>query len=103
MSLSSDDRAVAIRPPRELTASSAGYLADDTAPQSPRPFEAASSKWVTPFHLAAKVRIWFIIAFYWKFDRLLGRPKDSLYEPALQDSEREAVADLLQYLEQVRI
>ena len=32
-----------------------------------------------------------------------GRPKDSLYEPALQDSEREAVADLLQYLEQVRI
>jgi hypothetical protein len=32
---------------------------------------------------------------------MVGRPKDSLYEPALQDSEREAVADLLQYLEQV--
>ncbi|KAL9638532.1 MAG: hypothetical protein Q9164_001486 [Protoblastenia rupestris] len=28
-----------------------------------------------------------------------GRPKDGLYEPALADSEREAVADLLQYLE----
>ncbi|KAL2443085.1 Vacuolar protein 8 [Exophiala dermatitidis] len=28
-----------------------------------------------------------------------GRPKDNLYEPALADSEREAVADLLQYLE----
>ena len=32
-----------------------------------------------------------------------GRPKDGLYEPALADSEREAVADLLQYLENVRI
>lgn len=31
-----------------------------------------------------------------------GRPKDNLYEPALADSEREAVADLLQYLENVR-
>lgn len=30
-----------------------------------------------------------------------GRPKDNLYEPALADSEREAVADLLQYLENV--
>ena len=28
-----------------------------------------------------------------------GRSKDGLYEPALADSEREAVADLLQYLE----
>ncbi|KAL9110146.1 MAG: hypothetical protein Q9187_008085, partial [Circinaria calcarea] len=28
-----------------------------------------------------------------------GRPKDGLYEPALADNEREAVADLLQYLE----
>lgn len=33
---------------------------------------------------------------------VVGRPKDSLYEPALADSEREAVADLLQYLENVR-
>jgi hypothetical protein len=32
-----------------------------------------------------------------------GRPKDNLYEPALADSEREAVADLLQYLENVNI
>lgn len=31
-----------------------------------------------------------------------GRTKDGLYEPALADSEREAVADLLQYLENVR-
>ncbi|EGY18930.1 hypothetical protein VD0002_g681 [Verticillium dahliae] len=28
-----------------------------------------------------------------------GRPRDGLYEPVLADSEREAVADLLQYLE----
>ncbi|KAI9780089.1 MAG: Vacuolar protein 8 [Candelina submexicana] len=28
-----------------------------------------------------------------------GRSKDALYEPVLADSEREAVADLLQYLE----
>ena len=28
-----------------------------------------------------------------------GRSKDGLYEPALAGSEREAVADLLQYLE----
>ena len=28
-----------------------------------------------------------------------SRSKDGLYEPALADSEREAVADLLQYLE----
>ena len=39
--------------------------------------------------------------YYQRSDDSLGRPKDSLYEPALQDSEREAVADLLQYLEQV--
>ena len=31
-----------------------------------------------------------------------ARSKDGLYEPALADSEREAVADLLQYLENVR-
>lgn len=30
-----------------------------------------------------------------------GRSKDGLYEPILADSEREAVADLLQYLENV--
>ena len=30
-----------------------------------------------------------------------GRQKDGLYEPALADSEREAVAELLQYLENV--
>lgn len=34
---------------------------------------------------------------------VLGRPKDGLYEPALADNEREAVADLLQYLENVRV
>lgn len=34
---------------------------------------------------------------------LLGRARDGLYEPALADSEREAVADLLQYLENVRL
>ena len=32
---------------------------------------------------------------------LAGRPRDGLYEPALADTEREAVADLLQYLENV--
>lgn len=32
-----------------------------------------------------------------------GRARDGLYEPALADSEREAVADLLQYLENVRL
>jgi hypothetical protein len=31
----------------------------------------------------------------------LGRSKDGLYETQLADSEREAVADLLQYLENV--
>lgn len=30
-----------------------------------------------------------------------ARSRDGLYEPALADSEREAVADLLQYLENV--
>ena len=34
-------------------------------------------------------------------DSSIGRTKDGLYEPALADSEREAVADLLQYLENV--
>lgn len=32
-----------------------------------------------------------------------GRSRDGLYEPALAESEREAVADLLQYLENVRV
>jgi vacuolar protein 8 len=32
----------------------------------------------------------------------IGRARDGLYEPVLADSEREAVADLLQYLENVR-
>ena len=32
---------------------------------------------------------------------VLGRSRDGLYEPALADSEREAVADLLGYLENV--
>lgn len=31
-----------------------------------------------------------------------GRSRDGIYETTLQDSEREAVADLLQYLENVR-
>lgn len=30
-----------------------------------------------------------------------GRSRDALYEPLLADNEREAVADLLQYLENV--
>lgn len=34
--------------------------------------------------------------------RFLGRSRDGLYEPVLADIEREAVADLLQYLENVR-
>ena len=34
-------------------------------------------------------------------DIFQGRSRDGLYEPALADSEREAVADLLQYLENV--
>ena len=37
------------------------------------------------------------------FPGILGRPRDGLYEPALADTEREAVADLLQYLENVRL
>jgi len=32
-----------------------------------------------------------------------GKSRDGLYEPVLADSEREAVADLLQYLENVCI
>lgn len=32
-----------------------------------------------------------------------GKSRDGLYEPVLADSEREAVADLLQYLENVRL
>src|SRR5690606_8258329 len=35
--------------------------------------------------------------------RFLGRSRDGLYEPVLADIEREAVADLLQYLENVRL
>ena len=35
--------------------------------------------------------------------RCTGRSRDGLYEPVLADSEREAVADLLQYLENVGI
>lgn len=31
-----------------------------------------------------------------------GKSRDGLYEPVLAESEREAVADLLQYLENVR-
>jgi hypothetical protein len=34
-------------------------------------------------------------------DAIPGRSRDGLYEPVLADSEREAVADLLQYLENV--
>lgn len=33
----------------------------------------------------------------------LGKAHDGLYEPVLADSEREAVADLLQHLENVRV
>ena len=60
-----------------------------------------SSRWATHSHLAAKVRARRYGRYASRSDNLTGRPKDSLYEPALQDSEREAVADLLQYLEQV--
>jgi hypothetical protein len=35
------------------------------------------------------------------FRTMAGRSRDGLYEPVLADSEREAVADLLQYLENV--
>lgn len=34
---------------------------------------------------------------------IIGRSRDGLYEPVLADIEREAVADLLQYLENVRL
>jgi hypothetical protein len=34
--------------------------------------------------------------------RHTGKSRDGLYEPVLAESEREAVADLLQYLENVR-
>lgn len=34
---------------------------------------------------------------------IIGRSRDGLYEPVLADTEREAVADLLQYLENVRL
>ena len=33
----------------------------------------------------------------------LGRSRDGMYEPVLADSEREAVADLLAYLENVKV
>lgn len=36
-----------------------------------------------------------------KLTNFLGKARDGLYEPVLADSEREAVADLLQYLENV--
>ncbi len=59
--------------------------------------------WVTAGHLAAKVsfKLWNITA-GGLIGVSLGRSKDGLYEPALADSEREAVADLLGYLENVR-
>lgn len=39
----------------------------------------------------------------WTFsDAIAAKSRDGLYEPVLADSEREAVADLLQYLENVR-
>jgi hypothetical protein len=34
-------------------------------------------------------------------DESQGKSRDGLYEPVLAESEREAVADLLQYLENV--
>lgn len=41
---------------------------------------------------------------YWTFsDDDTGKSRDGLYEPVLAESEREAVADLLQYLENVCI
>lgn len=36
-------------------------------------------------------------------DLCSGKARDGLYEPVLADSEREAVADLLQYLENVHL
>ena len=42
---------------------------------------------------------WCHVSYLWS--SITGRPRDGLYEPVLADSEREAVADLLQYLENV--
>ena len=60
----------------------------------------SSSAWAVAGH-AAKVYLTSRVSRGWT-DTGTGRSKDGLYEPALADSEREAVADLLQYLENVR-
>lgn len=50
--------------------------------------------WFAPFQTRASVLTL-------STTRYLGRSRDSLYQPELADSEREAVADLLQFLENV--
>ena len=73
-----------------------------TVLESSVPLGIRVEAWVIAGHLAVKVsfKAWLstttMIA-----HNLLGRSKDGLYEPALADSEREAVADLLTYLENV--
>ena len=59
--------------------------------------------WVIAVHLVAKVSVQnHAVNVAMSLTILPGRSKDGLYEPALADSEREAVADLLGYLENVR-
>jgi hypothetical protein len=66
-----------------------------------------ASRWVTATRLVIKVDAVGIATVYLPmltlFGTILGRSRDGLYEPVLADSEREAVADLLQYLENVGV
>ena len=65
-------------------------------------FRLQTSEWVSVHLVAVVSAICSIYAAGYLLTSLLARSKDGLYEPALADSEREAVADLLQYLENVR-
>lgn len=65
-----------------------------------------SKAWETAVLPVAKVRLWLedYLAAKSKLTGIsrTGRSKDNLYEPQLAESEREAVSDLLAYLENVR-
>lgn len=75
------------------------------------PFRVGSSispsqPWVTAAHHAVEVCKFSLVASPSTLcllltRRITGRSREGLYEPVLADSEREAVADLLQYLENV--
>ena len=66
-------------------------------------FRNSQEKWATHAPLAVKVTLSSFEEMLMLLIRIMsGRHQGGLYEPVLADSEREAVSDLLQYLENVR-